>query len=253
MHVFKCVSVRIARQSEDFASFLIYMPLSKAKDGRMESGREIKERERSHRRRQDWRELKVEEEKEGPLRETVPVRLRCESQQGASSSRSAQCVCVCVCARLCFHVTRCWWLPRSGIYSWCVGLIPWRPSWCTTDSKSFSTAPFNLTHMAFKSLTKSQIHAQWVSCSVMVTAARGEPAGLWLSASLCHQKKQTNKHRAWQQRKDIKIQHNTRSYTAWTSELVLHKAWCHELFLIQYMAAWKQVGETSWMQRLQKI
>lgn len=72
----------ITHQSKGFAFVLIYMPTSKAQDGGMESGKEIKERERSHRRRQARRELKVEEELEGPQRETVPLRLKCESQQG---------------------------------------------------------------------------------------------------------------------------------------------------------------------------
>lgn len=36
MHAFKYVSVMIACQTEGFACFLIYMPLSKAQDGRIE-------------------------------------------------------------------------------------------------------------------------------------------------------------------------------------------------------------------------
>jgi len=80
--------VRITCKSDGFPSFLISTPLSKAQDGGMESRREIKERQRSHRLRQASRELKVEEEIEGPQRETVPVRLKCDFQQGVSSSRS---------------------------------------------------------------------------------------------------------------------------------------------------------------------
>lgn len=58
MHALKSVSEVIPRKSEGFASFLISTPLSKAQDGGMESGREIKERQKSHRRRRAWRELK---------------------------------------------------------------------------------------------------------------------------------------------------------------------------------------------------
>lgn len=127
----------------------------------MESGREIKERERSHRRRQAWRELKVEEEKEGPPRETAPVRLKCETQQGVLSPRSAWHLCVCVC----FHVIRCWGLVGSGIYSWCVGLSPWHPNLIHNWLQFFfSNATLNLLQeYGIQFLSKRHTHDQWIS------------------------------------------------------------------------------------------
>jgi len=97
MRVFKWVPVMITHQSEGFAFFFFwFIFLSKAQDGEMESGREIKECDRSHRHRRARCELKVEEEIEGPQRETAPFRLKCESQQGTSSSWSVWHLCVCV-------------------------------------------------------------------------------------------------------------------------------------------------------------
>lgn len=52
MQVSKCVSNDCAADLSVSLSLLIHVALSKAQDGRTESGREIKERERSHRRRQ---------------------------------------------------------------------------------------------------------------------------------------------------------------------------------------------------------
>lgn len=71
-------------------------------------GRKVGERSKSVRDHTDAddlkRELKVEEEDEGPLRENAPVRLKCEAQQDASSSRCMLCAYV----SACFHVRRCW-------------------------------------------------------------------------------------------------------------------------------------------------
>lgn len=105
----------------------------------------------------------------------------------------------------------------------------------------YSNATLNSTHHILHRIFNEEFaHAQWIfihewaaSCSVMVlTAAWGRPAGLWLSASLCHQK-----HRAWQQKKNIKIQHNTQAPRL--SEPLILISTKHNAFLIQYMAACK--------------
>lgn len=86
--------------------FDLYAPVKSSRWKDRKVG-EIKGSERSHRRWLARRELKVEEEIEGPQREPAPVRLKCESQQGASSSGlSSMRVCVYVHTRVCVSTSR---------------------------------------------------------------------------------------------------------------------------------------------------
>lgn len=116
--------------------------------------------ERSHRRGVGWRELKVEEEIEGLWRESILVRLKCESQQGVSSSRYETFVCLlCVCLSVsCYKLVttaRLWDLQLV------CGPYPLTPY--LTHSKTLSNAAFNFNAYDTRSLTKTQTHGQWMS------------------------------------------------------------------------------------------